>query len=115
MVFEVVHSDPFQVADLRSDFRDRDLLRQRYAVVVAARLHTNAPFSEIARALNRDHSSICRAMEAGLAMYRADEDFVEVCDRLATRCVRRGRWRGDIEGNRWPKRVRALGAPSPEI
>lgn len=107
MVFEVVNSDPFQVADLRSQLRDAELLRERRAVIVAARLHTNAPFAEIGRAMNRDHSSITRSLKEGLELYRTDDEFVELCDRLARRSMPARLWRGDVGDQYRPPQLRS--------
>ena len=97
MVFAVVDNDPFQVADLRADYRDVELVYRRRAVILSARLHTNAAFSEIGRALNKDHSNITRSMDAALRIWRVDDMFVELVERVAFRSVLRGRWRGDVE------------------
>lgn len=93
MVFAVVDFDPFRIADLRSQYRDADLLRQRRAVVWSAKFHTNASFSEIGKALCRDHSSITRSLDEALVMWRTDPAFVELCERISERAVLRGSWR----------------------
>ncbi|RSY83130.1 hypothetical protein DAH66_12740 [Sphingomonas koreensis] len=93
LIFAVVDYDPFRIADLRTPSLDRELIRCRRAVVLAAKLHTNAAFSEIGRALCRDHSSITRGLDAALILYREDDEFVELCARIAERAVLRGRWR----------------------
>jgi hypothetical protein len=93
MVFAVVDFDPFRIADLRSQYRDADLLRQRRAVVWSAKFHTNASFSEIGKALCRDHSSITRSLDEALELWRTDPAFVDLCERISERAVLRGSWR----------------------
>lgn len=106
MVFVVVDFDPFQVADLRSQYREAEMVLQRRAVILSARLHTNASFSEIGRALNRDHSSVTRSMDEALKIWRTDDGFVDLVERIAVRSVLRGRWRGDIDHSSCPVEYR---------
>lgn len=93
LIFAVVDYDPFRIADLRGQSGDAEMIRCRRAVVLAAKLHTNAAFSEIGRALCRDHSSITRGLTAALRQFREDDAFVDLCERIAERAVLRGRWR----------------------
>lgn len=84
LVFAVAESDPVMVAALRSDSTDEDTVRMRRAVLWTAKLHTNASFPEIARALGKDHSSLIRSLGRAVVQWADDHTFRALCAKIAT-------------------------------
>ena len=79
MLFAAVGSDPYQLADMRGPDRDRDMVRLCRAVILTAKLHTNASLPAIGRALNRDHSVVHRGLEEAKTLWVTDPDFRDLC------------------------------------
>lgn len=95
LIFAVAENDAENIKLIRSSSIDEDTMRQRRAVIWAAKLSTTASLPIIARGLNRDHSSVLRSMEEAERLYVEDVTFRALCKRI-TREARLGQ--GDQHG-----------------
>lgn len=82
ILFAVADGDEANIRMIRSPATDEDTIRQRLAVIWAAKLHTSASLPEIGRALNRDHSAILRGLERAKGMFLASAEFRSLCERI---------------------------------
>lgn len=82
ILWAVAEGDEENIRLIRSPATDEETLRQRLAVIWAAKLHTNASLPEIARALNRDHSRIVRGLESAKGLFLADHEFRALTERI---------------------------------
>lgn len=82
ILWAVAEGDDENIRLIRSPATDEETLRQRRAVIWAAKLHTSASLPEIGRALNRDHSAILRGLEEAKGLFLADPDFRHLCERI---------------------------------
>jgi|GEM_PF-5614476 len=85
LLFAVAENDVENVALIRSGKIDEDTMRQRRAVILMARLRTDASYPEIARALARDHSSVDRSAWKALDLWRDDPEFRALCMKISGR------------------------------
>jgi len=72
-------------ADIIGTNRAAHLVRVRSAIVYAARTSANHGYSEIARVMRRDHSSIIVAEERAHRLIDIDPEFARLCGRLLPR------------------------------
>lgn len=82
LIFAVAENDAENIKLIRSSSIDEDTMRQRRAVIWAAKMSTTASLPVIARALNRDHSSVLRSMEEAEKLYVEDPTFRALCKRI---------------------------------
>lgn len=84
LVFAVADNDEANMRLIRGPSMDEETLRQRRAVILVAKLHTQATLSEIGRAVGRDHSVVLRGLEQAKRMWIEDADFRALCGRITT-------------------------------
>lgn len=65
------------VRDLRSDVRQAELVRPRFALAWLARRHTEANYPTIARLMRRDHQTIMHAESRAAELLATDAAFAE--------------------------------------
>lgn len=89
LLFAAADGHRGSVRAIRSSDKDEEVVRQRRAVIWAAKFHTSASLPEIGRALNRDHSAVQRSLEETKILWLADPDFRDMCERIARRGARK--------------------------
>ncbi|MEO0203308.1 MAG: helix-turn-helix domain-containing protein, partial [candidate division WOR-3 bacterium] len=68
--------------NLKSRLKVKKLLYARYVVVYIAREKFNIPYTKIARALNRDHSTIINAYKKSRKLILKDRDFQKILEKI---------------------------------
>lgn len=84
LLFAAAEDDADVVRLLRGPAIDQETVRLRRAVIYLARLRAGASFPQIARALNRDHSSVNRALDQAWEDF-ADPSFRRLCQDIYAR------------------------------
>ncbi len=87
-LFAAAEDDPTLVRLIRGAGLDQETVRLRRAIIWVSKLRTSASLPEIGRALNRDHSSIQRALNEAEAMHVEDGEFRALCHRIVQTCAR---------------------------
>lgn len=81
-LFAAAENDPSLVRLIRGGALDQETVRLRRAVIWVSKLRTSASLYQIGRALNRDHSSIQRALNEAEVMHVEDDIFRALCRRV---------------------------------
>jgi hypothetical protein len=82
LIFAVAEGDEENIRLIRAGALDEETIRQRWAVVLVARLYAGANLEEIGRALNVDHSSVKRAIDGSMQKWLEDDRFRHICGKL---------------------------------
>lgn len=82
LIFHAAGNEPRIVRVLRSSCIVPRWCRMRQAVVWAAVEHCNASSHQIARALNRDHSTVLYSYKIAKALLTRDDEFRRTCEDL---------------------------------
>lgn len=98
LIFAVAEDDQENIRMIRSGAMDEETMRQRYAVILVARLHCGARLEEIGRALNLDHSAVKRAIDSIMRRWLDDPELRVLAGRITAekaalqRATDTGRW-----------------------
>lgn len=82
LIFLITSGDIDHIKQLRSAAHKRVLIRQRHAIAWVARRRMKCSFREIARAMNKDHSTIMHGYCVATRLRRRDKTFRNMCDRI---------------------------------
>lgn len=82
MIFDVAEGDKALVAAIRSGSTKVRLCRLRQAVIWKGK-DSGFSFHKIARALNRDHSTVMHAHRIAIELRETSPAFVATCERMA--------------------------------
>lgn len=85
ILFAAADNDPTLVRLIRGGAMDQETVRLGRAVVWLSKLRTSASLPQIGRALNRDHSTIQRALADAEAMHVEDASFRDLCRQVLQR------------------------------
>lgn len=88
ILFAAAENDPSLVRLIRGGALDQETVRLRRAIIWESKLRTSASLPQIGRALNRDHSSVQRALKEAEAMHVDDPSFRALCLQIYQTCAR---------------------------